>query len=406
MNKMKRILAVLAAIAVMMSFGGCGTKSNDNGTNTEGTRPRETAVNVDDVDSAVSYSESKSEIDRQTETEPVTEVNPYAYIDIINTDYESCCGTMKHDACVVDGIAYFYAVAANARDFNNLNDEKGFYSCNISTGETKCIVPYEKNLKDICYAGGKIYAIIDKEIRCYDLDGNILKTFSDTAELRWDNDFEIQAVMADGSCVIGYNKFKYHYLISADFTSAKLIGETSEGVHGTTAENPYSYIIGGRGNILYVAEGSMEKVFYGIDVTTNEKTEYAIPENAPGMGAEWVRLFGNVYYKTQSNKGSAIIKMDTGEIIAELDGLADEYYGGEYFYKKVISYSVMAPSSQLSISKYQSDKGEVEKKVLYEVDNNKTLFTVLNAEYYLVTDEYGTFLRNINSDKETQITFE
>lgn len=395
MNKTKRILVAVAATTIIMSMAGCGTKADTS-------QSRETAVNINDIDSSVSNTESESKINSVSETESVAEINPYEYIDIIDADYESCYNTSKHDACIVDNTAYFKAAAPNADNKKHLS----FYSYNISTGEAKCIVPYEKDMNSICYAGGKIYALVDKEIRCYDLDGNILKTFNNTAELYWDNDFEIQAVMADGSCVVSYNRYKYHYLISADFTSAKLIAETTEGVHGTTEETPYAYIIGGRGNTLYVAESRSEKMFYGIDVTTNETTEYSIPENAPGMGAEWIRPFGNKYYKMQDNSSSAIIEFSTGEIIAELDGLADEYYGGEYFYKEVISDSLVAPSSQLSISKYQAYFGEVEKLVLYEVDNNDTAFTILNEEYYLVTDEYGIFLRNINSDTEVQITLE
>lgn len=399
MNKMKRILAAVIAITAIMSLAGCGEKSSDKKDKTEETKPRETAVNMNDIDLEVSESEIETTIAIEPETEPVAEADPYEYLNVINADYESCYNTSKHDACIVDGIAYFNAASPNSDSKKHLS----FYSYNISTGDTRCIVPYENNMNDICYAGGKIYAIVDKEIRCYDLNGSLLNTFSN-AEMNWDNDFEIQAVMADGSCVVGYNRYKYHYLISPDFSSAKLIAETTEGVHGTTEETPYEYIIGGRGNILYVAESRSKKTFYGIDVTTNETTEYTIPENAPGMGAEWVRPFGNEYYKMQDNSSSAIIEFGTGEIIAELDGLADEYYGGEYFYKEVISDSLVAPSSQLNISKYQANCGEVEKTVLYEVDNNDTLFTILNEEYYLVTDEYGTFLRNINSDEETQIT--
>ncbi len=398
--KMTRNMTI-AAIAFLMLLTGCdGTSA--------GMESIETVENVYQTETTASCVETA--IPAVTETEAVTdaptESDAYAYLSVVSADYESCYASMKHDACVVDGTAYFYAVAANPNDFGNLNDDKGFYSCNVSTGETRCIVPYEDKMAHVCYGAGQIYAIVDKEIRCYDLEGNLLKTFSDTADLRWDNDFEIQAVLADGSCVIGVNNFKYHYLIASDFTSAKLIAETTEGVHGMTEEEPYSYIIGGRGNILYVAESSMKKVFYGIDVVTNEKTEYAIPEDVPGMGAEWVQPFGNGYYKTQDNGGTAIMDIETGEIIAKLDGLTETYYGGEYFYKERISDSIVEPYAMLTITKYPANGGESETRELYSVDHNDMLFTILNAEYYLVTDEYGTFLRNIHSEKETPLTFE
>lgn len=398
--KMTRKMTI-AAIALLMLLTGCGAEST-------GTESIETVVNINQTETTEPAAETAEAAVTETETvtEVSTESDAYAYLSVINADYESCYASMKHDACVVDGKAYFYAVAANPDDFGNLNDEKGFYSCDVSTGETRCIVPYEKDMEHVCYGAGQIYAIVDKEVRCYDPDGNLLKSFSDTADLRWDNDFEIQAVLADGSCVIGVNNFKYHYLIAPDFTSAKLVAETTEGVHGMTEEDPYSYIIGGRGNILYVAESSMKKVFYGIDVTTGEKTECAIPEDAPGMGAEWVQLFGNGYYKTQDNSGTAIMDMEAGEIIAELDGLTETYYGGEYFYKERISDSVTEPYAKLTITKYPANGGESESRELYAVDNNDTLFTILNAEYYLVTDEYGTFLRNIDSEEEIPLTFE
>ena len=389
----KRITAAIAAMSILMTLTACGNESAN-------TDSIETVVNVNDIETTASIAETDAPVTTESiiETEAVTEADPYAYLELINADYQSYYNTMVHEACIVDGIAYFYAVAANPNDWGNLNDYKGYYSYNIATGETKCIVPYEKKMESACYAGGQIYTIVGTEVRCYDLDGNILKTFNNTADLRWDNDFEIQAVMADGSCVVGYNNFKYHYLISSDFTSAQLIAETTEGAHGTTEETPYAFVIGGRGNILYVAESSMKKVFYGIDVTTGEKTEYAIPENAPGMGAEWVNLFGNEYYKTQDNGGTAIMKISTGEVVTTLDGLADEYYGGEYFFKK--------GSSAIASYKYQAENGEVDSNVLFKLEDGKAEFTVLNGEYYLVTDEYGTFLRNINSDEEIQITFE
>lgn len=106
MNKMKKFLAAVIAITAIMSLAGCGEKSSDKNDKTEDTKPRETAVNMNDIDLEVSDSEIETAIAIEPETEPVTEANPYEYLDIINADYESCYNTSKHDACIVDGIAY------------------------------------------------------------------------------------------------------------------------------------------------------------------------------------------------------------------------------------------------------------------------------------------------------------
>ena len=89
----KRITAAIAAMSILMTLTACGNESAN-------TDSIETVVNVNDIETTASIAETDAPVTTESiiETEAVTEADPYAYLKLINADYQSYYNTMVHEA--------------------------------------------------------------------------------------------------------------------------------------------------------------------------------------------------------------------------------------------------------------------------------------------------------------------
>ena len=282
LSKIKKAAAVLAAVMTVVSVSGCGSESTE--TESENTASSQSSTTEDSSESEAESSEAKkTESDSSKVEEEEEELDPqFAYYSLLKKENF----VFFEEQGIADGVVYY-----STYDHNYNIDGYSIRALDIESGEDRELI-YLPQRASFDYYNGSLYVNHSGNVEKYDLDGNMLASYSG---LDLDHR-EIKGYSTDGHVVF------FEGFLTPDLKEFKayppMPGE----------QDPYHGYIYVAGNKVYVTM-SEDPMLYCFDLETESWSEI----NLSKYSAEGHKLSPSVYLIFGWGKYLAM-QIDYGEI--------------------------------------------------------------------------------------------